>query len=79
MKKTLTYIGTDSWSRHVYEDENGKLWKHTDCCVPKEVCQERGDRLYSSCGNTLDGEPDYPMREGIECEFINAPETEAEK
>ncbi len=71
MKKRLTYIGPDSWSRHVYEDENGKLWKHLDCCVPKEVCQERGDRLYSSCGNTRDGEPDCPMSDEIECEFIN--------
>jgi len=51
----------------VYEDENGRIWKHTDCCSPREVCIERGDTLYSSCGNSFDGEPDCPMRSDIEC------------
>ena len=79
MKKTLTDIGADSYGNHICRDAGGKPWMHPDYCVPKEVCQERGDRLYSSCGNTLDGEPDCPMQEGIECEFINARETEAAK
>lgn len=65
----LKYIGADSWGRHVYEDENGKLWKHTDCLCPKEVCQNRGDILYSSSGNTFDGEPDCPMRADIKAIF----------
>ena len=38
----LRYIGTDSWSRYVYEDENGTLWKLLDCCSPREVCEQRG-------------------------------------
>lgn len=67
--KLLKFIGTDSWSRYVYKDENGKIWKHLDCCSPREVCIERGDTLYSSCGNSFDGEPDCPMRADIECYF----------
>lgn len=65
--KRLKFIGTDSWSRYVYEDENGRIWKHTDCCSPREVCIKRGDTLYSSCGNSFDGEPDCPMCADIEC------------
>lgn len=34
----LKYRGRDSWGRYVYEDENGKLWKNTDCCSPRECC-----------------------------------------
>lgn len=67
----LKYIGRDSWSRHVYEDEDGKLWKHTDCLSPREVCQKRGDPLLSSYGNSFDGEPDCHMRENIRLIFDN--------
>ena len=42
----LRYIGKDSWSRYVYEDEDGKLWKLTDCCSPREVCEQRGDTAF---------------------------------
>ena len=66
----LRYIGIDSWSRYVYEDENGKLWKLLDCCSPREVCEQRGDIPYSSYNNAFDGEPDCPMREGINPKFI---------
>lgn len=45
----LRYIGTDSWSRYVYEDENGNLWKLLDCCSPREVCEQRGDTPHSAC------------------------------
>ena len=38
----LRYIGTDSWARYVYEDENGRLWKLLDCCSPREECEQRG-------------------------------------
>lgn len=65
----LKYIGQDEWSRYVYEDEDGTLWKHLNCNSPRELCQERGDTLYSSCGNTLDGEPDCPVRKDIEVIF----------
>lgn len=69
MIKHLKYIGRDSFDRYVYKDENGKLWKHLDCCSPRKICQERGDTFYSSYGNTFDGEPDCPMRAGIECVY----------
>ncbi len=64
MERHLKYLGRDSWSRYVYEDQDGKLWKLTDCCSPRECCEERGDTFYSSCGNGFDGEPDCPMPKG---------------
>ena len=30
MKKTLTYIGRDDWSRPLYRDENGRIWVDVD-------------------------------------------------
>lgn len=51
----MTYIGMDSWSRPVYSDENGKLWKDTDprAHVPAS--------LASALNNSFDGEPDLPF------------------
>ena len=66
----LKYLGRDSWGRYVYQDENGKLWKNTDCCSPREVCEERDDILCSSCGNGFDGEPDCHMAPHIAVEYI---------
>lgn len=66
----LKYIGTDSWGRYVYKDERGNLWKHLDCNSQIEECQRRGDKLYSSRNNAFDGEPDCPMRKGVEVEYI---------
>ncbi len=65
----LTFLGVDSHNRYVYSDERGQLWKHLDCNSSMEECQKRGDRLYSSINNAFDGEPDCPMREGIEVEY----------
>ena len=53
--KNLNYIGMDSHNRPVYEDEDGTLWKDTDPCEDSEP------RLFSSFGNTFDGEPDNPF------------------
>ena len=47
-----------------------KNWKLLDCCSPREVCEQRGDAPYSSCGNTFDGEPDCPMAAHIKPRFI---------
>lgn len=58
---TLKYLGEDSWNRYVYEDQNGKLWKHTNCLSSRLKCIERGDTLYSVIDNSFDGEPDCPM------------------
>lgn len=66
----LRYIGKDSWSRYVYEDEDGKLWKLTDCCSPREVCEQCGDTLHSACNNSFDGEPDCPMSAHINYIFV---------
>lgn len=66
----LNYIGIDSWSRYVYEDENGKLWKNVNCCTPREICEKRGDVLCSSVGNAFDGEPDCHMADHIKVEYI---------
>lgn len=66
----LKYIGRDDWGRYVYEDENGKLWKNTDCCSPRECCEERGDTLNSSAGNEFDGEPDCFMAAHIKVEYL---------
>lgn len=64
MKKTLTYIGNDSWDRPVYKDDNGKLWKDVDMgrgCTNESFC---------TCGNDFEGEPDSPMRSHIDIEFV---------
>ena len=65
----LRYIGTDSWDRYVYEDENGNLWKLLVCCSPREVCEQRGDTPYSACNNDFDGEPDWPMQADVKPVF----------
>ena len=65
----LQYLGEDSWGRYVYKDEHGKLWKQTDCCTPREVC-ERKYPLYSSAGNKYEGEPDCYMAAHIDLIFI---------
>lgn len=67
----LRYIGKDSWSRYVYEDENGRLWKLTDCCSPRKCCKERGDVPRSTCNNAFDGEPDCPMATYIKPEYVS--------
>ena len=72
-KLFLQYAGHDSWSRYVYIAQNGKLWKFTDCCSPRECCEERGDVLYYSAGNVFDGEPDCPMGAHIEPIFVEDP------
>ena len=43
-KLTLTYIGTDSWSRPVYKDESEKLFKDVNCDSGiLEICTVCGD------------------------------------
>lgn len=65
--KKLRYIGTDFWSRAVYEDENGKLWKDVDLMPPGEALG-----LCDVSGNEFDGEPSAPMKREVfeKCEFI---------
>ena len=56
MKIKLTYKGMDSWSRPVYKDENGTLWKDVD---PRK---DRNPDLCTSMYNAFDGEPDTNMK-----------------
>lgn len=51
----LKYIGRDSWSRPVYQEESGTLWKDVD---PTEG---RGPKLCTAVNNAFDGEPCDPM------------------
>lgn len=55
MNIKLEFLGMDSWSRPVYEDENGRLWKDVD---PRKVSVPD---LCTSMNNAFDGEPDTPM------------------
>lgn len=69
MKIKLIYKGMDSWSRPVYEDEHGTLWKDVD---PRK---DREPDLCTSVNNDFDGEPDTNMYyiqryENAELEFI---------
>ena len=61
MKKTLTYIGRDDWSRPLYRDENGRIWVDVD---------PRSDYAPCLCTITATGEPCDPMRPDIEVEFV---------
>lgn len=54
-KIILKLIGRDSWSRPVYVDDSGRLWKDVD-----PVADSSAD-LCSSVNNSFDGEPDTPM------------------
>ena len=53
---TMKPIGTDPWSRPIYKDTEGNLWK--------DVALEGGGSIpYSVRNNTFDGEPDLPIQE----------------
>jgi hypothetical protein len=53
--RKLKFIGIDSWSRPVYQDESGQIWK--------DVNLGRGEpSLHSSADNDFDGEPDMPIK-----------------
>jgi len=52
--KKLRFIGVDYWSRPVYKDVDGRLWKDINlgCGIPY---------LYSSSSNDFEGELDMPL------------------
>ncbi|MBG9732273.1 hypothetical protein ABD87_22880 [Lysinibacillus sphaericus] len=51
-KLTLNFIGVDDWSRPVFKDDNGKIFKDLNCGEGKiDLCT-----AYS-----FDGEPDTPI------------------
>ena len=56
MKMTdLNFIGYDEWSRPVFRDPKGRLWKDVNC-------DNGTPALHSASGNEFDGEPDMPIR-----------------
>lgn len=63
-KLILNYKGRDSWNRPVYESE-GRLYVDIN---PHEGCRAS---LCTKCGNEFDGEPDIPIKEGTEVEFVS--------
>lgn len=52
----LKYIGEDYWSRPVYQDQHGHLWKDV------ELGDNDNPSLHSSTNDDFDGEPDTPIR-----------------
>lgn len=59
MKLTLTLQGRDSWSRPVYEGDDGRLYVDTDPCAA------RPPRICTKYRNAFDGEPDTPVKAGF--------------
>ncbi len=62
-KLILNYKGRDSWDRPVYESE-GRLYVDIN---PREGCTAS---LCTKYRNEFDGEPDMPITEGTEVEFV---------
>ena len=52
--KKLSLVGIDSWSRPVYKDESGQLWKDINLGSGNPY-------LHSSTDNDFEGEPDMPI------------------
>ena len=59
MKLTLALLGRDSWSRPVYEGDDGNLYVDTD---PRAG---RPPRICTKYRNAFDGEPDMPVEADI--------------
>lgn len=57
--RTLRYVGLDSWSRPVYEND-GNLFVDVD---PR---QNRGPSICTKYNNEFDGEPDSPVEGNFE-------------
>lgn len=57
---TLRFLGLDDWSRRVYIDEAGKIWKDTDVFNKPPL---RHSKLTSALYNAFGGEPDWAMRD----------------
>lgn len=62
--RTMKFLGIDSCNRPVYKCvENGVLWK--------DVTRGQGEpKLYSSCYNAFDGEPDCPINKDLEIHYF---------
>ncbi|MBD5504576.1 MAG: hypothetical protein HDR09_12840 [Lachnospiraceae bacterium] len=67
--KEVVFVGVDDFRHRVYKDKAGKLWKYTE---PGEMPEERHERLYSSTGNALDGEPCWLMKPDLDYKIKEA-------
>lgn len=68
MPLLLTFVGRDSWDRPVYESA-GRLYVDVD---PRKY---RTPDICTKLNNEFDGEPDTPIAEGTEVEFVPARDT----
>lgn len=57
--KKLRFIGIDYWSRPVYKDESGRIWKNVNLDYGKPA-------FYSATNNSFDGEPDTSINDEFE-------------
>lgn len=62
-KLVLTFVGHDSWDRPVYESGD-RLYVDTD---PRS---HRSPKICTKYNNAFDGEPDSPIPEDTEIEFV---------
>ena len=67
-KLTLNYKGHDSWSRPVYE-AGGNLYVDVD---PRKGWKPN---IHTKYNDEFDGEPDMPISENIQIEFIPCRDT----
>ena len=63
-KLALRYIGIDSCDRPIYKSEKGNLYVDTN---PRK---DWAPQICTKFNNQYDGEPDIPIPEGVEVEFI---------
>ena len=71
-KIVLSYLGKDDWYRAVYVSDSGQIMKtaepfRDEWALDLEMVMLRG--LYSSSGNSFDGEPDCHIKEDLEIEI----------
>jgi hypothetical protein len=66
----LTCIGTDGWSRPVYEDEDGRIWKDVNLGSGEPY-------LHRVCNDDFEGEPDMPLTGEYKIIKANKPVDEA--
>ena len=67
-KLILNYKGRDDWERPVYES-NGQVY------VDVSPYKERKADIHTKCDNDFYGEPDMPISENLEVEFVPGRDT----
>ncbi|MGL5254548.1 MAG: LPD11 domain-containing protein [Brevinema sp.] len=65
-KLIMEYIGEDFWSRPVYRDQFNRIWKDISLGMSGEP------DLHSVVDNDVDGEPDTPIKEGIQYTILSS-------